>query len=67
VIGGKAPLTVFVGIDGNVPSWLALGISGSNTVTLGGTPPAAGFWIFDVEVQDAGNNVVTIPVLLTAR
>ncbi len=64
VIGGKAPLTVFVGIDGTVPSWLALGISGNNTVTIGGTPPRAGTWIFDVEVQDAQNKVVTIPVWL---
>jgi len=64
VIGGKAPLTVFVGIDGIVPSWIALGISGNNTVTLSGTPPAAGYWAFDVEVQDASNHVVTIPVSL---
>ena len=65
VIGGKAPLTVFVGIDGTVPSWLALGMAANNTMTLGGTPPAAGSWKFEVEVQDAGNNVVTIPVSLT--
>lgn len=62
VIGGKAPLTVFVGIDGTVPSWLELGVSGNNTVTIGGTPPTRGAWGFEVEVQDAGNNVVTIPV-----
>jgi Cutinase len=65
VIGGKAPLITFVGIDGTVPSWIALGMTGNNIVTLSGTPPAAGSWTFDVEVQDAGNNVVTIPVSLT--
>jgi hypothetical protein len=64
VLGGKAPLTVFAGLDA-VPSWLSLGISGNNTVTIGGTPPSAGTWRFDVEVQDAQNNVVTIPVSLT--
>ena len=65
VIGGKIPLNVFVGIDGIVPSWLVLGISGNNTVTIGGAPPSAGIWIFDVEVQDAQNNEVTIPVYIT--
>jgi hypothetical protein len=67
VIGGKAPLTVFAGLDGTIPSWVALGASGTNTVTVSGTPPAAGSWAFTVEVQDAANNVVTIPVTLTAR
>jgi hypothetical protein len=61
-IGGKAPLTVFVGIDRTVPSWLELGVSGNNTVTIGGTPATRGAWGFEVEVQDAANNVVTIPV-----
>ncbi len=67
VIGGKTPLTVFPGIDGTVPSWLELGMAGSNMVTLGGTPPAAGSWTFTVEVQDTANNVVTIPVQLTVK
>jgi hypothetical protein len=67
VIGGKDPLTAFVGFDGNVPSWLTLGVSGTNTVTVGGTPPRAGSWEFNVDVQDAQNHVVTIPVLFTVR
>ena len=66
VIGGKAPLNVFVGID-PVPSWLELGISGNNVVTLGGTPSAAGSWRFNVVVQDAANKEVVIPVSLTVR
>ncbi|MGH3224304.1 MAG: Ig domain-containing protein [Streptosporangiaceae bacterium] len=65
VIGGQAPLTIFAGIDGTVPSWLALGVSGNNTVSLGGTPSAPGTWRFDVEVQDAKDEVVSIPVSLT--
>ena len=64
VIGGKTPLTVFVGIDGTVPSWIGLGLAGNNTVTLSGTPSAPGYWAFDIEVQDAANQVVTIPVSL---
>lgn len=67
VIGGKTPLTFFVGIDGTIPSWLALGISGSHTVTIDGTPPRAGTWRFDVEAQDAQNRIVTIPVQITVR
>lgn len=63
--GGKASLTTFVGLDGTVPSWIALGVSGSNTVTLTGTPASAGSWRFSVEVQDASNHVVTIPVSIT--
>jgi hypothetical protein len=39
----------------------------NNIVTLSGTPSTAGSWSFDVEVQDAGNNLVTIPVSLTVR
>ena len=65
VIGGKSPLTVLPGLDGTIPSWLELGVAGSNMVTLGGTPPAAGSWKFDIEVQDSANKVVTIPVSLT--
>jgi hypothetical protein len=67
VIGGKPPLTVFPGIDGTIPPWFALGISGNNIVTLGGTPATTGSWHFDIEVQDAGNHVVTIPVALRIR
>ena len=42
-------------------------MTGNNIVTLDGTPPAAGSWSFDVEVQDASNNVVTIPVSVTIK
>ena len=66
VIGGKAPLTVFVGLD-PVPSWLELGVSGNNVVTLGGTPSGTGSWRFDVVVQDAANKEAIIPVSLTVR
>jgi hypothetical protein len=65
VTGGKAPLTSFVGIDGTVPSWIALGVSGSNTVTLTGTAPSAGSWRFSINVQDASSHVVTISVSVT--
>ena len=65
VIGGKTPLTVFTGIDGTIPPWIALGVSGSNIVSISGTPPAPGRWRFDIEVQDTANNIVTIPVTIT--
>lgn len=67
VIGGKLPLLVSPTIDGGEPPWLALGAAGSNTVTLGGTPPAAGSWSFDIAVQDAAGYHVTIPVSLTVK
>jgi len=65
VIGGKLPLTVSATIDGGEPPWLALGAAGDNTVTLGGTPSAAGSWTFDISVQDAADSHVLIPVSLT--
>lgn len=65
VSGGTTPVTAYVGTDGSPPSWLSLSVSGRK-VTISGTPPRAGAWAFDVEVEDARQWVVTIPVTLTA-
>jgi hypothetical protein len=65
VIGGKAPLNVFVTPDGNPPPWLSIGVAGRGLVTLGGVPTAAGSWQLSIEVQDSGNSIVLIPVSLS--
>jgi hypothetical protein len=70
VTGGVLPVNVFVGLDGIPPSWLALGAGGGRyvtTVTLSGTPPAAGSWAFNVIVQDSSGKEVSIPVNLTVN
>ncbi len=69
VTGGVLPVTVFAGLDGTPPSWLALGAGGGavTTVTLSGTPPAAGSWTFNIIVQDSSGNEVSIPVNLTVN
>ena len=64
VTGGALPLMITGGIDGTAPSWA--GISESDrTVTVSGTPTSAGSWTFDVAVQDAKGDEVTIPVSVT--
>lgn len=64
VTGGILPINFSGGIDGDVPpAWLGSSQSG-RSVTLSGTPTAAGSWIFDIDAQDK-NNTVTIPVNLT--
>ena len=65
VSGGTTPVTAYVGTDGSAPSWLSLSVSGRK-VTISGTPPRAGAWAFDIEMEDARQWVVTIPVTLTA-
>jgi hypothetical protein len=69
VTGGVLPVTVFAGLDGTPPPWLALGAGGGavTTVTLSGIPPAAGSWTFNVIVQDSSGNEVSIPVNLTVN
>lgn len=65
VTGGVEPLTAFVGIDGVAPSWLSLGIAG-HAVSVSGTPTTAGFWRFNVDVQDSASHEVSIPVVIHA-
>lgn len=62
VTGGVLPLTPFVGTDGTAPgSWLWLGMTGQ-VVTMEGIPTEPGTWAFNIVVEDAQENEVTIPV-----
>jgi Cutinase len=70
VTGGVLPVTVFAGLDGTPPPWLALGAGGGGhvtTVILSGTPPDAGSWTFNVIVQDSSGSEVSVPVNLTVN
>jgi Putative Ig domain len=62
--GGNGHVTVSGGLDGTIPSWLSLS-AGAGTVTLGGTPTAAGSWSFPITVQDTAKHLLSITVTLT--
>lgn len=63
ITAGVPPFTLTSGVDGAVPSWLQLGMSGG-TVTVSGTPDAPGSWEFNAVVVDAHRDTATIPVTM---
>lgn len=62
--GGVAPITTYVGLDGNAPPWLELSLIDDHQIRLTGTPTTAGDYSFTVEVTDDAGKTAGLPVTL---